>query len=285
MAEWLQIFLRSLLFVFLLFFLIKGLGKKHLNRLGVFDYISGIVLSGLVAISIIDVKIPILTGVLAISVWFFIPLLVNFLSLKSKIVRDFVQGKGTVIIKEGKILEDNLKKERFATDDLLTHLRDRNIFKVADVEFALLEPTGKISVLPKSEVQPLTKKDVFMNIAPQKEVHTVIMDGEILLEPLSEHGKNPAWLETELSKINVTKENVFLGQLDGDGQLTVDVYDDMIVVPSPSEKPLLLATLKKAAADLEIFALATENQASKQRYETNAKKMEKVVQLLETYLK
>lgn len=284
MPDWLQMFLRSLALIIVLFFVIRLLGKKRINQLSIFDFISSLVASSLVAITILDKGVSFQTGLLALSVWLIIPLIVDLISLKSKRFRNFIQGKSTVIIKEGKILEDNLKKERLSTDDLLYHLRENNVFKAADVEFALLEPTGKMTVMPKSEQQPLTRKDVNIKTAPQSEIHTVIMDGVILLEPLGEQGKNPAWLESELEKMNVTKENVFLAQLDDDAQLTVDLYDDKITTPSPSKKPLLLASLKKAQADLELFSLATENEASKSLYERNQKRLTKAIHTLSPYL-
>src|SRR5699024_887329 len=106
----------------------------------------------------------------------------------------------------------------------------KDIFQVADVEFALLEPTGRISVLPKTENQALTAKLMDLKLAPKKEPQTVIMDGQMLLEPLANLILNPTWLNTELDKLNVTIENVFLGQADSDGQLTVDLYDDQLSV-------------------------------------------------------
>ena len=285
MPDWLHIILRSFVYVFILFFLIKALGKKRLNQLSIFDYISAFVLGSLIAISILDIKVPFITSITAILIWFLVPFLADLLALKSKAIRNLVQGKSTVIIKEGKVLEDNLKRERLASDDLLYHLREHNIFRVADVEFALLEPTGKFNVLPKTEHQPMTKQDIQTSWPQQSDIHTIIMDGEILLEPLGELGRNPAWLQVELEKMNVLPENVFLGQVDDDGQLTIDLYDDKLTVPSPTEKPLLLATLKKAQADLQLFELATENQQSKQLYQNNAEKMEQVIQLLEPYMK
>ena len=284
MPEWLEMLLRSIALIFLLFFLIKLLGKKRVNQLSIFDFITTFVTSSMTAVIIFNTGLPFLAGILALSVWLIIPFAANLLSLKSKKFRDFIQGKSTVVIQKGKILEDNLKKEQLATDDLLYHLRENNIFRAADVEFAVLEPTGKINIMPKSEKQPLTKKDMNIPTAPQLEIHTVIMDGEILIGPLGELGKNPAWLETELAKINATKENVFLGQLDTDGQLTVDLYDDMIQTPTPQEKPLLLATMKKAAADMELFALATDNKQSKALYQRNAQELAAVIKKLTPYL-
>jgi|SRR5690625_1086453 len=285
MPDWLNILLRSIALVFTLFILIKWLGKKHLSQLSFFDYINGVVLGGIVAIITVNKNANLFHGIIALLIWFIIPFAIEYLSLKSKVVRNIVQGKSTVAIQDGKIMEDNLKKEGFSTDDLLHHLRAKNIFQVADVEFALIEPTGQLSVLPKKESQPLTAKDINLKLAPKKEPHTVIMDGKVILESLANLNLNPAWLETELEKLNVTIENVFLGQADSDGQLTVDLYDDNISVPTPTEKPLLLASLKKCEADLQLFALATENEHSKQLYERNAKKVEQVIELVEPFLK
>src|SRR5690625_5182077 len=285
MPDWVNILLRSVVLVFTLFLLTKWLGKKHLSQLSIFDYINGIVLGGIVAIITATKAANFWHGIIAMLVWFIIPFAIDYKSLKSKTIRNFIQGKSTVFIQDGKIMEDNLKKESFSTDDLLEHLREKNIFHVADVEFALLEPTGKLSVLPKTEKQPLTAEDLKIKLAPKKEPQTVIMDGQILLEPLANLNFNPNWLETELAKLNVTIENVFLGQADSDGQLTVDLYDDKISVPSPTEKPLLLATLKKTQADLELFELQTENQQSKKLYEINSAKLTKVIDMVERYLK
>ncbi|GAA3330012.1 hypothetical protein GCM10020331_080820 [Ectobacillus funiculus] len=85
-------------------------------------------------------------------------------------------------------------------------------------------------------------------MAQEKETQTVIMDGKILNQPLSASGHNQGWLRTELEKLGVTLDNVFIGQVDSYGQLTVDLYDDKFQTPSPQEKPLLLATLKKMSS-------------------------------------
>lgn len=285
MPDWLTLLLRSISLVFIILILTKYLGKKHISQLSIFDYINGFVVGGIVAIVAVHREVNYWHGLMALFVWFIIPYIIDLLGLKVKAIREFIHGKSKVIIKDGKIMEENLKKELFSADDLLVHLRDRNIFHVADVEFALLEPTGKISVLPKAEKRPLTAEDIDLNVAPKKEPQTVIMDGKMLLESLATLNLNPRWLETELAKLNISIENVFLGQVDSDGQLTVDLYDDQITVSEPTEKPLLLATLKKSQADLELFALATENERSKKMYERNAQKVAKVIQLLEPYLK
>lgn len=98
----------------------------------------------------------------------------------------------------------------------------------------------------KKQNQPVTPKDLNLPVAAVKEPQTIIMDGLILDEPLSTIGLNRNWLHTELDKLGVILENVFLGQANSNGELTVDLFDDKLKVPSPQEKPLMLATLKSA---------------------------------------
>lgn len=285
MPEWLNIIIRSFILLVVLFLITKWLGKKQLSEMNIFEYITGIVIGSLVAMFAADIDSNLAHGFAALFVWFVIPLAVDFFSQKSKTFRNLIQGKSTVFIQDGKIMEDNLKKEHYTTDDLLEKLRDDQIFKAADVEFAVLEPSGSLNILPKKENQPLTAKVLGMNLATEKEPETVIMDGKVLLEPLTNLSLNTNWLETELDKIDVSIENVFLGQADTDGQLTVDLYDDKIAVPEPTEKPLLLATLKKCQADLELFALATENKMAKQVYQKNSQKMQQAIDLVSPQLK
>lgn len=167
----------------------------------------------------------------------------------------------------------------------LSLLRKKNVFKVADVEFAALEPNGDLSVFLKKENQPLTPKDLNIKVRNEKVPQTVIMDGKILDNSLTEAKQTREWLETELDKLGVTLDNVFMGQVDSYGQLTVDVYDDKIKVPSPQQKPLLMAMIKKSKADLESFALQTDSEDAKEIYMKNPKKLQEAIDLLTPYLK
>ncbi len=187
-----------------------------------------------------------------------------------------VEGTPTVFIKNGKVMEDNMKKEKYTADELLEQLRRKQVFSLADVEYAALETTGDLSVLLKKEKQPLTYGDMFTNAPSIKEPQTIVIDGKVLDEPLSTIGLNRGWLKEELDKIGVTIENVFIGQVDSYGQLTVDLYDDKIELPAPATKKLLLASIKKCEADFELFALQTESKKAKEMYERNAKSMREI---------
>jgi uncharacterized membrane protein YcaP (DUF421 family) len=230
MPSWLEIVFRGILFTIILFFITKLIGKKQLSHLSFFEYVTGITIGGVAAIVILEVKYSIFTGGLVIVVMAAIPYFVSFISLKSKRFRDFVVGKGSIFIKDGKIIEGNLKKERYATDELLELLRKQNIFQVSDVEFAVLEATGDLSVMLKKENSPLTPKDVNLTVTSVKEPQTVIMDSEIMDEPLAAIGRSRYWLHAELEKLGVSLENVFLGQVNSFGELTVDLFDDQLQV-------------------------------------------------------
>ncbi|QHZ45937.1 DUF421 domain-containing protein [Bacillus sp. NSP9.1] len=284
MPEWLDIIVRSVIFVIVLFLMTKLLGKKQLAELSVFEYIAGITIGGITSEVVMGLERSIINAIIAIVCFSSVPFLVEWVSLKNKKARDFLEGTGTVFIKDGKIMEDNLKKEKYSADELLELLRKKNVFNVSEVQFAILEQSGDLNVLLKKEHRPVTMKDLQMPYKSEKEPQTVIMDGEVLDEPLSVAGLNRRWLNEELDKLGVAMENVYLGQVDSDGQLSVDLYDDQIKVPSPQEKPLLLATIKKCQADLELFALATDSASAKAMYAKNAKKLKDMLKKLDPAL-
>ncbi|MFY4776952.1 DUF421 domain-containing protein [Metabacillus sp. RGM 3146] len=285
MPEWLLIVIRSFSFLVILFLLTKWLGKKQISQLTLFEYITGITIGSIAAEVSTGLEGNFIYGVLSMAVWTVIPFILGLLSLKSRAVRNFVEGKPTVFMKDGKVMEDNLKKEKFTIDEFLEQLRKKNVYNVADVEFALLEPSGDLDVLLKKESQPVTSKVLGIKVAPEKETQTIIMDGQLLDEPLATSGYNRIWLNSQLENLGVTIDNVFIGQIDSYGQLTVDLYDDKIKVPSPQEKPMLLAALKKCQADQELFALQTESESAKKMYTKNAKRLSNILDRLTPLLK
>ncbi|WP_276356152.1 DUF421 domain-containing protein [Cohnella caldifontis] len=284
MPNWIEILLRSLGALVVLFAFTRILGKKQISQLTFFEYIMGITLGELAGFISTDIEKHYFYGILAMCVWFLVPFGLELLTLKSKILRQWFEGKGRVLIKEGKVLEDNLKKERLTADELMEQLRAKNAFRVADVEFAVMESDGKLSVLLKRDKQPLTPSDIGMKLVNEVEPQTVIIDGKIMHEPLATIGLNQGWLKTELEKIGVTAENVFLAQVDAYQQLYVDLYDDQIKTPAPQAKALLYATLKKIQADLELFALATREPNAKAMYGSNAQKLQSVIDKLKPIL-
>ncbi|MCP3764878.1 DUF421 domain-containing protein [Domibacillus sp. A3M-37] len=285
MPEWLEVVSRGLLALLVLFLITKWLGKKQISQISFFEYVTGITIGNIGAEMVTGLDKSIVNAVLGMGIFAAVPYLAGSLSLKNKTFRDFVEGHGVVFIKGGKIMEDNLKKERYTTDELLELLRQKDVFQVSEVEFAVLESTGNLSVLLKKENQPLTPKDLNLTVASVKEPQTVIMDGNILDDPLATIGRSRGWLHTELDKLGVTIENVFLGQVNSYGELTVDLFDDKLQVPSPQDRLLLLATMKKCQADLESFALATESIETREMYSKNSEKLQEAIDKLASILK
>jgi uncharacterized membrane protein YcaP (DUF421 family) len=277
MPDWLEIALRTLFAVVVLFFMTKLLGKRQISQLSLFEYITGITIGSLAAYISLDMEATWYLGLIAISVWVAFSLGIEFLQLKSKTMRNFIDGKGTILIKDGKVLEDNLKKERLTNEELLEQLRKKRAFKLADVEFAIMEASGDINVLLTRENQPITPKHLGITVGPEQETQSVILDGKIMDEPLATLGLSREWLNTELEKLGVAIENVFLGQVDSYGQLYVDLYDDQIKVPLPQQKAALFATLKKCEGDLMLFGLTTKNKKAKEMYELCSKQMEQII--------
>ncbi|WP_136604528.1 DUF421 domain-containing protein [Paenibacillus dokdonensis] len=277
MPEWVEVITRTLASVVVLFALTRLLGKRQISQLSFFEYITGITIGDLAATISLDVKGTWYLGIISLSVWVLVSLGIEFLQLKSKKARDFIDSKSTILIKDGKILEDNLKKERLTNEELLEQLRSKSAFKVAEVEFAIMEPNGEINVLLKKENQPFTPTHLGITVGPESEAQTVILDGKVMDEPLATRGLNRRWIHTELEKIGVSLDNVYVGQVDAYGQLYVDLFDDKIKVPQPQLKVTLYAELKKLQADLEMFGLSTNRPEAKAMYEQCSISLEQVI--------
>jgi len=285
MAEGLEVLLRSVGLFVVTLFMVRLIGKRQTSRLTLFDLVTAIVI-GVIAAAVSLKLVPNLVhGLLALLVWTGLPALIYLLAIKSKMVRDIVQGKETVLINQGKVLEDKLMEARFTPEDLLSQLRKKNAFKVADVEFAVLEPTGEVSVLLKKDQQPVTPQTANLTVGMESVPQTVIMDGTIMDEPLTAMGLNRNWLHTELVKAGVTLENVFIGQVDSVGQLYLDLFDDLIQVPKPKTKELAWASIKKCQADCELYALGTKQPEAKSMYSKSAQVLAEAVKELEPVLR
>lgn len=277
LPQWLHIIIRSSLLVIILFLIMKWLGKKQLSQLTFFEYIVGITIGSIAAEISTGLERSFLHGLYSMLVWSIIPFVAGLIALKNKKARDFIEGQSTVVIKDGKVQEDHLIKEKYSSEELLQLLRNKNVFNVADVEFAVLEENGDLNVLLKKEKRPVTVEDLQLDVAPEKVPQTVILDGQIMDNALNASGYTRSWLEVELQKLNVALDNVFIGQIDSYGKLHVDIYDDQMKVPNPQERPLLLSALKKCQADFEAFSLQTDCEQTKKMYQTYATSMKEII--------
>ncbi|MEW6661430.1 MAG: DUF421 domain-containing protein [Bacillota bacterium] len=284
MPDALRVFLSSTGLFVLVLFLVRLIGKRQTSQLTFFDFVNVVVIGVLAGATSLNL-IGIMEGLIALAVWTLFPMAIYWAAIKYKAVRDIVQGKETVLINHGKILEDKLLEARLTPEDLISQLRRKNVFKTADVEFAVMEPSGEVSVMLKKENQPATAKTLGLNIGQESVPQTVMLDGIIMDEALTAIGLNRNWLHLELEKAGVAPENVFIAQVDSVGQLYLDLFDDAIQVPQPQTKELVYATLKQCEAALETYALSTLNQEAKKMYSQSARELAEAARELEPLLK
>jgi uncharacterized membrane protein YcaP (DUF421 family) len=284
MQNWLVVVLRTLILFFLVLAVIRLIGKGSLSKVTPFKFVSYIVIA-IITSSIILNLIPNITfGFVALGIWVLLTISLDYLSLKSKWIHDLINGRETVLIKEGKVMEENLMEVRLTGEELLRELRSKNAFNLADVEFAVMESTGEINVLFKSDKKPITPHDLQRKVNPISEPQTVILDGNILDEPLSNMGLNRQWLKVQLSNQGVSLDNVFIGQVDSSGDLFIDLFDDSIQVEQSKVKEMLYASIEKVQADFLTFGLETNDEKAKQMYLSNANKLKNMMDKLEPYL-
>lgn len=284
MKSWLIILFKSIILFFLTLVITKYIKKKTLSRSTPFDVISYVIIAIIISLTSLNIVKNIYFGLITLAVWVLMPIILDFASMKSKSIYNIIHGKERVLIKNGKIMEDNLSKERITGQEFLELMRSKNAFNLADVEFAVIETSGDINVSLKADKKPVTSYDLGKKVAPKAEPQTVILDGNILNEGLINAGLNHSWLTTQLETKGVTLENVFLGQVDSSGDLYVDLFDDMIQVPKTQVKEMLYASIKQSQADLMSFSLDCDNEDAKNMYSENAKKLNKILHKLEPYL-
>ncbi|WP_163103002.1 DUF421 domain-containing protein [Peribacillus alkalitolerans] len=273
MPPYVEVAIRSVCIIIGLFFVTKFLGKKQLSKLSFFEYIAGITIGDIAGTLSMDAELNLANGITSILIWSLFPIIVSYFSIKNRFFRDFVEGKPTTLIKDGKLLEKNLRKEQYTAEGLLEQLRKKDIFRVADVEFAALETNGEISVLLKSEKQPILYGDIFPEKRKTGVTQTLIEDGEIFDDGLACAGLNRKWLQGELGKRNLTVENVFLAQVDPNGDLFIDTYDDELNVPQNKDKELLISAFQKLSADLNFLSVSSKDSETRRLYGNLAQKI------------
>ncbi|MGM7719645.1 DUF421 domain-containing protein [Metabacillus sp. Hm71] len=226
MPAWMEVIIRSVLIILGLFFITKLLGKKQLSKLSFFEYIVGITVGDIAGTISMDIELNVVNGVISLLIWSLFPIIVSVASLKSMVFRNIVEGTPTTFIQDGKILEENLKREKYTTDELMEQLRKKDIFFVGDVEFATLETNGELSVLLKQEKKPVLWEDLFGKGQKLKSPQTIIMDGNLIEEAIYESGFSLDWVKTQLQKRKAKVEEIFLGQVDHLGNIYLDHYKD-----------------------------------------------------------
>lgn len=281
-----HVFIRGLVGFFLMLILARLMGKRQITQITYFDYIVGISIGSIAAELTFSPHIRMSNFIVGMFIWAVIPVLISKAELKSFKFRNLMEGRTSILIKDGQILEGNLKKEHLTVDEMMLLLRQKDVFKISDIESANLEKNGEITVMKKSELQPLTPKDIGMIVEKETAPRIVILDGNLMEKSLIDYGYTRNWLLTEIIKQGAKDfADVFIAQVDSMGNVYVDLYNDKLKVPQIKEKLLVAANIKQLQSSLVNFSLQTENKDAKKMYNGYAKQMDELIDEMAIYLK
>lgn len=219
--EFIKVILTSLLSVVSLFVIAKIMGHKQMAQLDFFDYITGITIGSIAAELATELEAP-WKPLIAMIIYGLVALGLTILAHKFPKTRKYVNGIPTIIMDNGKLYRENMKKAKLELSEFMVLCRQEGYFNLNDIQTAVFEYNGRITILPKSEIRPLTPED--MNINPEKaEICTeIIMDGRIMNENLKRLGLDLTWLDKQLKKQKYDNaKEIYLGICDKNNNLTL----------------------------------------------------------------
>ncbi len=232
---WLILLRTGIAFIILLI-AARILGKQTIAQMTYFDFIASITLGAMGAGISFFLSLNPLNILLSLGFFTGITWLTAYISLKNRAARKILAGEPTVVIQNGKILEHNMAKMRYCLDNLNHQLRKKSIFDISQVEFAVIEPNGELSVLSKSQYRPLNPADLKITTKYQGLAIELIMDGQVIEKNLQENNLSKEWLATTLSQYGITDlKNVAYACLSTNGTLYFDKYNDKITNPMDIE--------------------------------------------------
>lgn len=228
MQNILDIIVRSIVSVVVLFIITEFMGKKQISQLNLFDYIIGISIGSIAASLSVDDSINYIDGVLAIVVYGSFAVLVSLLTAKSIILRRFLIGTPLVLMNNGKIIYEHLKKGKIDINDFLQIARENGYYDISQINCSILEPSGKLSFLPKSKYMPATPSDHKIKVSENGFVSNLIIDGNVMENNLKNIGKDHAWLIKRLEKMGYkVVQDILLVVCDSKEQLTVYMKNEL----------------------------------------------------------
>ena len=220
---WIVIY-RSFLSLATLFLVTKMLGKKQVSQLSLFDYVIGISIGNFAAEMTINLESQTMNGILAVFIFGIVAYAVSILTMKSIFLRRFFMSTPTILIEKGQIIKDGLKKVKFDINDLLQQCRINGYFDVNDIEYAIMEANGTISILPKENKRCVNLEDLNISKKQTGLCANVIIDGKIMEENLKNINKSKEWLLKQIKTNDFSK--ILLATVDNNEQLRLYFGDN-----------------------------------------------------------
>lgn len=208
-------FLRAIFLYIVVLIVMRLMGKREIGQMQPFELAISIMIADLAATPMAETGIPISNGIVPILGLLVMHLVISTLNIKSTKAREIICGKPSILIYRGKIDEKTLRKERFTINELEERLRDNNIFNIGDVDYAILETSGQVTVIPKPNKRNITPKD--FNMEPEYEgiSYDLVVDGKVMYKNLEKIGKNYKWLERQSEKFGIKPEEALVITIDG----------------------------------------------------------------------
>ncbi len=227
MNEALVVIVRGVIAFFTMLIFSRALGKQQISQLTFFDYILGITIGSTASSLTTDLTSKAWPHWIGLLVWTVAVLLIQVVTIKWRYMSKYVDGEPTVIIMDGKIMEEAMRKMRYRIDDLFLQLRHNNVFDIMQVKYAILETDGRISILKKPEFQNPTLRDMNLPLNNTGIATELIYNGVVIEQNLRQLNHDRKWLNDELKKLNIgSPSEVFFMTLNPDGTLYTDKSAD-----------------------------------------------------------
>ena len=227
--EGLVVIVRAIISFFTLLIFARMLGKEQISQLTFFDYIVGITIGSIASEATVDLSSRAWPHWIGLLSWTALAYLMQIITLKWRYAAKYIEGEPTIVIMNGKIMDQALKKMKVRVGDILELTRNQGIFDLNEVDYAIIEPNGSLSVLKKSEHLPVTPLDMNITVEPKGISTELIYDGVLIEENLRQMKKDKKWLMNELKKHGIRDvSEAFLVTLNDAGSLYVDKYQDHI---------------------------------------------------------
>ena len=212
-------FTRAIILYIVVLIVMRLMGKREIGQLQPFELAISIMIADLASIPMTEIGIPIFNGIIPILGLLVMHLIISVINLKSLKAREIICGKPSILIYRGKIDEKALKKERFTINELEERLRGNNVVNLGDVEYAILETSGQVTVIQKPEKRNTIPED--FNIMPEYEgiPYDLVVDGKVMNKNLRLVGKNYNWLKKQVEKFGIKPEEALVVTIDGKGQI------------------------------------------------------------------
>ena len=211
-------FFRAIVLYILVLIVMRLMGKREIGQLQPFELAISIMIADLAAVPMAETGVPISNGIMPILGLLIMHLIISIINMKSTKAREIICGKPSILIFRGKIDEKMLKKERFTINELEEKLRDNNIFNIGDVEYAILETSGQVTVIPKPNKKSVTPEDLNIEAKYEGIPYDLVVDGKVMYKNLEKIGKNYIWLKKQTEKFGIKPEEAFIVTIDGESK-------------------------------------------------------------------